>query len=273
MAAATQSPSRIAIAGLGAVGLALANALDKGIDGLALTAVSAKDKEGARKRLAKLHNSVQIVDIAELEPLADIVIECAPAELLPAIATPFLEKGKKVVVLSCGALLRHENLIDLAKRHGGQIVVPTGALIGLDAVTAAAEGKIESVKMVTRKPVKGLVGAPYLEENNIKIEDIKEPLRIFQGTPRDAAVGFPANLNVSVALSLAGIGPDKTTLEIWADPALTRNTHVIEVVSDSASFSMSIANIPSENPKTGRITALSVIAFLRKLNAPLRVGT
>jgi aspartate dehydrogenase len=273
MTAATQTRSRIAIAGLGAVGLAIAKALDKGIDGLALTAVSAKDKDGARRRLAKLGNAVEVVDIAELEPRADIVIECAPAELLSEIAEPFLTKGKIVVVLSCGALLAHEHLIDLAKKHGGQIVVPTGALIGLDAVTAAAEGKIQSVTMVTRKPVKGLVGAPYLIENNIRIEDIKQPLRIFKGTPRDAAVGFPANLNVAVALSLAGIGPDKTSLEIWADPDLERNTHSIEVVSDSASFTMSIANIPSENPKTGRITALSVIAYLRKLGAPLRVGT
>ena len=108
---------------------------------------------------------------------------------------------------------------------------------------------------------------------DIDIEQIKEPLRIFDGTAREAAKGFPANLNVAVALSLAGIGPDRTRLEIWADPALTRNVHRVEVESDSARFSMSIENIPSENPKTGRITALSVIAFLRKQRAPLRVGT
>jgi aspartate dehydrogenase len=80
-------------------------------------------------------------------------------------------------------------------------------------------------------------------------------------------------VNVAAALSLAGIGPDRTTIEIWADPALTRNVHRIEVDSDSARFSMSIENIPSENPKTGLITALSVIACLRKLRASLRVGT
>lgn len=264
---------RVAIAGLGAVGLAIANALDKGIAGLTLAAVSANDKEAAKQRLAHLAKPVPVVDIAGLEPLADIVVECAPASLLPQIATPFLEQGKIVMVLSCGALLANDHLIDLAKRKGGQIVVPTGALIGLDAVTAAAEGSIQSVAMITRKPVRGLVGAPYLVENNISIEDIKAPLRVFKGTPRDAAVGFPANLNVAVALALAGIGPDRTTLEIWADPALDRNTHTVEVVADSASFTMSIANIPSENPKTGKITALSAIAYLRKLGAPLRVGT
>jgi aspartate dehydrogenase len=77
-----------------------------------------------------------------------------------------------------------------------------------------------------------------------------------------------------VALSLAGIGADRTVLEIWADPALERNTHRIEVEADSASFSMSIENVPTDtNPKTGRITALSVISYLRKLKAPLRVGS
>lgn len=264
---------RVAIAGLGAVGLKLARELDRGIDGFSLVAVSARDKAAATDRLSGLRTKVPVLDIADLEPLADLVIECAPASLLPAIAKPFLTKGKTVIALSAGALLANMDLVDLAKTHGGQIVVPTGALIGLDAVTAAAQGEIKSVKMVTRKPVAGLLGAPFLSENNIRIEDIKEPVRIFSGTPREAAVGFPANLNVAVALGLAGIGVDNTTLDIWADPTLDRNTHSVEVISDSATFSMMIASIPSENPKTGRITALSVLAYLRKMKAPLRVGT
>jgi aspartate dehydrogenase len=170
-------------------------------------------------------------------------------------------------------LLANEDLVDLARTRGGQIVVPTGALIGLDAVTAAAEGQIHSVRMVTRKPVKSLLGAPYLLENGIDIESIQEPLRVFTGSAREAAVGFPANLNVAVALSLAGIGPDRTQIEVWADPALERNTHRIEVEADSARFSMEIANVPSENNRTGRITALSVISWLKKTSAPLRVGS
>ncbi|EFH11290.1 aspartate dehydrogenase [Pseudoroseomonas cervicalis] len=273
MIALAKPPLRIAIAGLGAVGLQVARALDAGIPGCELVAVSARDREAAAARLSTLRRPVPVLEIAALEPMADLVIECAPAALLPEIAEPFLAAGKSVVVLSAGALLQHEMLIELARQTEGQIIVPTGALLGLDAVLAAAEGEIRAVRMVTRKPVRGLVGAPYLVEHNIAIDDIREPLRIFNGTPREAAVGFPANLNVAVALSLAGIGPDRTTLEIWADPALTRNTHRIEVEADSASFSMTIENIPSENPKTGKITALSVIACLRKLRAPLRVGT
>lgn len=268
-----KAPLRVAIAGLGAIGLKVAEALDRGIPGCVLAAVSANDRGKAAERLSHLGRQVPVVALEALEPLADIVVECAPAKLLASIAEPFLRAGKSVVVLSVGAILTNEHLVALARRHGGQIVVPTGALLGLDAVTAAAEGEIHSVRMVTRKPVRGLAGAPYLVEHNIDIDEITEPLRIFGGTPREAAIGFPANLNVAVALSLAGIGADKTTLEIWADPALERNVHRIEVVADSASFSMSIENVPSENPRTGRITALSVISYLRKLGAPLRVGS
>jgi len=273
VALSQQTALRVAVAGLGAIGLKVAQALDKGIPGCVLTAVSANDRSKAAQRLSGFNRAVPVVTLAELEPLADIVVECAPAKLLPDIAEPFLRAGKTVIVLSAGAILVNEHLVSLARQHGGQIVVPTGALLGLDAVTAAAEGEIRAVRMVTRKPVRGLAGAPYLIEHNIRIEAITEPLRIFTGTPREAAIGFPANLNVAVALSLAGIGADKTTLEIWADPTLERNVHRIEVDSDSASFSMSIENVPSDNPRTGRITALSVISYLRKLGAPLRVGS
>jgi aspartate dehydrogenase len=267
------APLRIGIAGLGAVGKKLAEALDAGIDGLVLGAIAVRDTDKARATLANLKQMPVLTDIATLSDLCDVVVECAPAALLPAIAKPVLQQGKTVVVLSSGALLTNMDLIDLAKQHGGTIVVPTGALLGLDAVCAAAEGTIHAVRMVTRKPVKGLVGAKYLVDNNIQIEGISEPLRIFKGTPREAAEGFAANLNVAVALSLAGIGPDRTTLEVWADPHIDKNTHRIEVESDAALFSMEIQNIPTDNPKTGRITALSVIAALRKMRAPLRVGT
>src|SRR4051794_16045304 len=222
---APKAALRVAVAGLGAIGLRIAEALDQRIPGCALAAVSANDRGKAFERVSHLHRPVPVVALEKLEPLADIVVECAPAKLLPAIAEPFLRAGKTVIVLSCGALLANEHLVSLARRHGCQIVVPSGALLGLDAVAAAAEGEIRSVRMITRKPVRGLAGAPYLAQHNIRIEDITEPVRIFSGTPREAAIGFPANLNVAVALSLAGIGADRTTLDIWADPTLERNVH------------------------------------------------
>jgi aspartate dehydrogenase len=269
----TRQQLKVAVAGLGAIGTKVVKALDQGIEGLALTAVSAHNIEKHRAWLSELSTKPAILPVEALANAADIVVECAPSKLVRSIVAPVVRSGRCAVVLSVGALLENDDLIELAKENGGQIVVPTGALIGLDAVTAAAVGTIHSVQMVTRKPVGGLAGAPYIVENNIDIERITEPLKIFDGTAREAAKGFPANLNVAVALSLAGIGADRTRVQIWADPTVTRNVHRIEVDSDSARFSMSIENIPSENPRTGLITALSVIACLRKLRAALRVGT
>ena len=266
--------TRVALAGLGAIGVEVARRLQNGaIPGVELVAVSARDEERARATLSNMSSSARVMKLAELAGVADLVIECAPAALMDDIARPVLNAGKRLMVLSVGALLSRPEIMQLAIERGGQIIVPTGALLGLDAVCAAAEGQIHSVQMTTRKPPNGLLGAPYLVKNRINIEQIREPLRVFSGTAREAASGFPANLNVAVALSLAGIGPDRTRLDIWADPTVTRNTHRIQVHSDSATIDMMIENIPSENPKTGRITPLSVVAAVRKLHAPLRIGT
>ena len=267
------SSKRIAIAGLGEIGKTLARKLAQGMPGLALAAIVARDQAKAQAWLDREGIACPLISLDDLPEHADLVVECAPAAILDQICRPMLSAGKQVMVLSSSALLPRPELIDLARARGGQIIVPTGALIGFDAVSAAAEGTISSVQMVTRKPPTGLAGAPYLIEKGISLDGLKSALCVFKGSARDAAAAFPANVNVVAALSLAGIGPDRTTIEIWADPAVSRNCHQIKVESDLASFTMSIENIPSENPKTGRITALSVIAALRKLTSPLQVGT
>jgi hypothetical protein len=154
--------------------------------------------------MAGFARPVPVVPLTRLSEGTDIVVECAPAAVLRELAEPALERGRTVMVLSGGALLDNMDLVDLASRHGGRIVVPTGALLGLDDVVAAAEDAIRSVTMITRKPPGGLIGAPYLEVNAI---GLSEPKRVFAGSAREAARGFPANVNVAAALALAGIGP------------------------------------------------------------------
>jgi len=273
MATTISKQKRIGIAGLGAIGKVLAVALHNGIPGAVLAAVSTRSVEQARAWLDSHGITTPVVNLSEMEERCDLVIECAPAAIFEEVARPMLSAGKQVIVLSSGALLNHPDLIDLAAANGGRIFVPTGALLGLDALIAASEGTVHSVTMVTRKPPKGLLGAPYLELHGTKLDGITAPVRVFSGSVREAIAGFPANVNVAVGLSLAGIGPDRTKIEIWADPSMTRNKHTITVESDSALLSMTIENIPGENPKTGRITARSAIALLRKMSAPLAIGT
>ncbi|MBO0738537.1 MAG: aspartate dehydrogenase [Alphaproteobacteria bacterium] len=265
---------RIAVGGLGAIGKVVARRLDYGIEGLALSAVAARDAVRAKAAMSDFTQPVPVVPLAGLWEHADVVVECAPGAVLRELAEPALSHGRVVIILSCGALLENFDLVDLARRHRGRILVPSGALLGLDAVAAAAEGGIATVHMVTRKPPRGLSGAPYLEENRIDITALTQPKRVFTGTAREAAHGFPANVNVAAALALAGIGPDRTTVEIWADPGVSRNTHRIEVDAKAARLSMQVENVPSEeNPRTGRLTALSVIAALQKMSSALTVGT
>lgn len=270
-----KAPLRLAVGGLGAIGLAVARRIDEGgIPGIELAAVSARDEARARERVRSFRRPPAVLPLAHLAEVADVVLESVPARHFADIAVSAVEHGRILMPLSVGQLLGHMHLIDRARATGARILVPTGALLGLDAVRAIAEGNVESVRITTRKPPKGLAGAPHLLRHAISVEGLTAPLKVFEGTARAAIEGFPANVNVAVALSLAGIGPDRTTVEIWADPAVTRNTHTIEARSDSSDLSMTIANIPSaENPATGKVTALSAIAALRRLVAPLVVGS
>jgi aspartate dehydrogenase len=266
---------RLGIAGLGAIGMAVARRVDRGeVPGVHLAAVSARNLEQARRRVADFAQPPHVVTLSSLADRADVIVECAPASVFNELAQPVLEKGLCLMPLSVGALLEFPNLQDLAQQTGARIIVPTGALIGLDMVRAMAVGTIHQVTLQTRKPIAGLTGAPHLTNNNIDISGLSEPLCVFRGSAREAARGFPANVNVAAALALAGIGPDKTMVEIWADPFIDRNIQSVSIESDSGEATMTINNIPSdENPRTGRIVANSVIASLRRLTATLVAGT
>ena len=265
----------VGIAGLGTVGFEVARRIDGGeIDGLTLAAVSARDRERARGRMRGFRAPADVVAAGDLAERADIVVESAPAAVFREIAEPVVGAGKVLVAISVGALLDHADLVEAARATGAQIVVPSGAVMGLDAVRGAAESGIASVTMVTRKPPGGLAGAPYLVEHGIDVDGLEAPLKVFEGSARDAARGFPANLNVAAALGLAGVGPERTRLEIWADPGVTRNTHEIRLEAETVRFQLRIENVPSrENPRTGRSVAPSVVAALRRFVAPLVVGT
>jgi aspartate dehydrogenase len=263
----------VAIGGLGAIGLKLARALDTGVEGLQLIAVSARDQAKAEANLREFRAPPRLVTLPGLAE-ADIVVEAAPAAVFETIASGAIEGGRIFVPASVGALLPRMHLVQRARQTGARIVVPTGALLGLDAVRAAAEGRVDSVTIESRKPPRGLDGAPYLVQHGIDLSGLTAPQRVFQGNALDAAAGFPANVNVAAALALAGIGPVRTRVEIWADPSIDRNIHTIRVEAEAARLTMTIENVPSaENPRTGQITALSMLACLRGLMATLKVGT
>lgn len=263
----------IGIAGLGAIGQKVALWLRDNKEGFSLAAVATGDRAKAEAWLAAEHIAAPVVSADELARRAEIIVEVAPAAAFASIAEAAVEAGRVLMVLTSSALLSHGHLMARAAEQGARIIVPTGALLGMDAVVAAAQGPVESVTLTTRKPPRGLAGAPHLVRQGIDVATITSPTRVFAGNAREAAAGFPANVNVAATLALAGIGPERTMVEIWADPGVSRNIHRIAVRAEAANFTMEIENVPSENPRTGRLTPLSVIAALRRLDAPVVIGT
>lgn len=270
----TRVYEQVAVAGYGEIGRELARWLgDGGVPGLMLSAVATRRPAEVQADLDTLGLAVPAVGYERLADVCDLAVECTSSSLLHVIAEPMLRAGKDIVITSCGALLAHPSLTCLAEEHGARIFVPTGALLGLDAVGASALATDCSVRIASAKHPRALVGAPFFDTHKIDVESLTQATKLFEGPARECAAGFPANLNVAAALALAGVGPDATEAEVWADPTLDTNQHTITVESSAARISMKINNIPSENPRTGRITVLSIVNLLKKRHAPLVIGS
>jgi aspartate dehydrogenase len=266
-------PLTVGVVGLGVIGRQVCLALDAGLPGLRLAGATARTVATAETFLASLATPVPLLSLDDLVAAAEVVVEASSQAHLLEIAPRALAAGRDLVVLSCGALLGRADWIALAERQGCRILVPSGAIGGLDAVKGGAVGAIRSVTMESRKAPAGWAGAPWIVQQKIDLEAIREETLLFEGPATEACPAFPANVNVLAALSLAGIGPERTTTRIYAVPGLTRNAHRVRVEGEFGSVELEVRNVPSENPRTGRLSYLSTIALLRDLGATLRVGT
>jgi aspartate dehydrogenase len=266
---------RIGIAGCGTIGRKVAVEIDRGsVPGACLVALTSRNMDRAREFAASLRCAPQALPLAEVVQLADLVVEAATGDALDEIARTTLGAGKDLMALSCGALLDRGDLFALAQERGATIYVPSGAIAGLDGVTSAAAGRIDSVTMITRKPPGGLRGAPGAIISGVDLDSVTEPTLLYEGPVKEACRLFPANVNVSAALSMAGVGPHKTTIHIYADPTVTRNTHEIIVEGEFGRLAIKIENVPAPtNPRTGILSALSAVATLKRITSTLRVGT
>ncbi|PZC46967.1 MAG: aspartate dehydrogenase [Chloroflexi bacterium] len=263
----------IAVVGCGAIGRALLRAVDDGHLPVKVVGVASRGEERAKAFLATLGNPVDYLSPQDLVERADLVIEAAGADVVPDLARLTFGAGKDLMVISVGALLDHPELVAVAVERSCRLFVPSGAIAGLDGIKSAAEGRIDHVTMTSRKPPEALQGAPFLVDKGMSLEGLEEERLLFEGSAREACKGFPANVNVSAAVSLAGIGPDRTRVRIIAVPGLTRNCHDIEVEGEFGRLAVHIENVPTENPRTGKLTALSIIRTVREITASLKVGT
>ena len=265
----------IGIAGCGTIGQKVASELDAGgVPGAALGGITSRSLDRAERFASTLDCRPPVVKLDRLVEIVDLVVEAAPASAMESIAVATLRAGKDLMALSGGALLQRDDLLELAEKNDATIYVPSGAIAGLDGVAGASAGRIDSITMITRKPPEGLRGAPGVEVSGVDLDAVSEPTVVYEGPVLEACRLFPANVNVSAALSMAGIGPHKTRIRIYADPTVDKNTHNIVVDGEFGRLSILIENTPSEtNPRTGKLSALSALATLRRITSHVQVGT
>jgi aspartate dehydrogenase len=262
----------IGVVGCGAIGRALLRAAAAGKLSVRIAGVTSRSEKSAREFLATSEDPPPYLTLRELISASELIVEAAGGAVVPNLAEEVFGARKDLMVISVGALLDHPEIIELSRRTGCRLYVPSGAIAGLDGIKSACAGDVSHVTMTTRKPPDGLEGAPYLIQRGISLANLKDEKEVFSGTAREACKGFPANVNVSAAVSLAGIGPDRTTIRILAVPGLKRNCHDIEVEGEFGRLHVHIENVPSENPKTGKLTALSIIKAVQDVVDPVRIG-
>ncbi|WP_050427243.1 aspartate dehydrogenase domain-containing protein [Pseudomonas syringae] len=267
---------RIGLAGFGGVGRQLAECLLRGdVPGAVLSGVTSSDLEKARLALNGLGGGyIPVTPLALMLEGVDLVVECATAEAFPAIAEAVLVAGKRLVAVSVAALPNYPGLEALATLHGGRIHVASGGLPGLDAVRAVKEGHIDFVRLRTTFRPESLANEPFVRGLGFDFTvPPKEPVKVFEGTAREAGVAFPRHFNVGITLSLAGIGFDKTEIEVWVDSDVEGAVQHIEVKADIADLTLISRNRPSKNPRTSRIVAPSVLAVIRTYLSSIQVGS
>lgn len=264
----------VAILGCGNMGTFITDAILRGEAGDVRlhTLVGTTRSSNHVRQLAERAKCKWLTDPGEME-LSDIdlIIEAAGQQVVKDYMLTFLKKGKHIMLVSVGALSDmelYQQFHTVASKSGSQVILPSGAIGGLDAIRSAALAGLESVELITKKPPNALQGAPYVVEKGIDLDNIKDDSEIFSGNALEAAEAFPANLNVAMALSLAGIGPERTKVRIVVSPDIKRNTHEVSVVGAAGVFELKFENLPSpENPKTSHLATLSVLSALKGFNA------
>lgn len=261
-----QSQTRVCLIGLGAIGQSVVKLVrEQAPDDIEIVAALVRDP--SRPRPAGSPETVTSVE-ALLARDPDIVVEVAGHDGLRQHGPAVLRSGCEMIVVSVGAMAHpevYDELVEAARLGGTRIKVASGAIGALDAISAASLGGLDRVVHTTRKPPRTLLG-----EEGAHLTEARE---VFRGSAREGALKFPESINVAAAVSLAGLGLDRTEVRVLADPAVERNQH--EVVAEGAfgTLRFEIQNIPSEdNPRTGRLVAMSIVRTLLHRRAPLVVG-
>lgn len=204
-----------------------------------------------------------IESLIQFEP--DLIVECAGHAAVRAYAEKVLDARIPLLVASVGALADSEladDIFSCARVSGTRLILPSGAIGGLDLLRTVAANGLTHVHYIGSKPPAAWKGSPA--EKQFSLDDLVKRTVIFKGSGRKAALAFPKNANVVAALALASGSFDAINVELVADPSAQGNTHHYRVGSSICSFEMTIENLPSAgNASTSMTTVLSILQEIR----------
>lgn len=208
-------------------------------------------------------------DLAALKP--DLVVEAAGRAAIEMWAEAALSACRRFVSTSTSAYCDDAftaRMVALAEDRGGQIIIPPGAIGAIDAIKAASVLPLDDVVHVIAKPPLAWKGTKA--ETLLRLDAVSEAVTFFTGTARQAATDYPQNANATATTALAGVGLDKTRVELIADPALTKNVHRIAARGQFGAMTIELANVPlATNPKSSELTALSLVRLIENEVRPL----
>jgi aspartate dehydrogenase len=266
----------IGLIGCGAIGNGLAAAIHQKLRGkLEVRYLNDLLPDRCERLCARHGIRARRVPLEELIDKSDWIIEAASADVAGHVAIEALSRDKTVQVMSVGGLLScHRRILSLTRSTRGRLLIPSGALAGIDAIKAVRGARIDTASLTSTKPPAALRGAPFFDISGMDVDAISEPTVLYKGNVGGAIEKFPKNVNVAATLGFAVGDPDLVTVTVIASPGATRNSHEILVEGDFGRIVTRTENVPSaENPRTSRLAVLSAFATLARSFDPVDVGS
>lgn len=271
-----QKKIRVGVLGCGAIGSRMAMSIKQELkDRAVLSAVYDVQTERSKK-LAKNYSSDRIIkrSFEELLKFCDLVVEAVNAKDTQKLIRQALLAKKDVLVMSVGKLLDAQDIFKIAVKNRCRILVPSGAVAGIDALKAASLRKIYSITLTTRKPTFGFSQNEYFQKNKIDLTKLTKETVLFDGDVKTAVQYFPQNINVAAAIALASMTADQLRIRIITSPEYRVNSHEIEVTGEFGRMITRTENeICPDNPKTSYLAVLSAIQTLKQYFEEVKIGT
>lgn len=267
---------RIGILGCGAIGSRIAKSIKKELKSTyRLNGLYDITNEKAQQleKVLKIDNLIK-PSFQKFLQSVDIVVEAVNSPDTAWIIKQAIKARKHVLCMSVGRLLNAGDIFRLATKKRCCVLLPSGAVAGIDAIKAASLGNISSLTLTTRKPPSGLSNNPHLISRGINLTKITEETVLFQGTVDEAVKYFPQNINVAATVALASHDKSKVIIRIITSPSFKVNSHELEVLGDFGRIVTRTDNVVCpDNPKTSYLAVLSGIQTLKQFTQGLKIGT